>query len=120
MRGALYLEFPSDQTVGYVSCIDAHGEHRRLGPARGLMRVPADASVYLALIEPQWLRALEPLPPDALYGVDLCKTRVEDEHLAHLARFTGLRELHLSKARRIGDEGVAHMARLTSLRWLDL
>jgi hypothetical protein len=84
------------------------------------MRVPAGAALYVAMAEPRWMRALEPLPPDALYTVDLCSTRVEDEDLAHLARFTGLRELHLSKARRIGDEGLAHLARLTSLRELDL
>ena len=82
--------------------------------------MPAGAALWLEMTDPHWLRALEPLPPDALYGVDLCKTAVEDEHLAHLTRFTGLRELHFSKARRIGDAGVAHLARLTSLRKLDL
>ena len=82
--------------------------------------MPAGTALYLIMTDPQWMRALEPLPPDALYGVDLSKTPVEDEHLAHLARFTGLRELRFSKADRIGDDGVAHLARLTSLRELDL
>ena len=74
----------------------------------------------MSLREPEWLRALASLDPDELLYMDLCKTRVEDRHMEHLARFTGLRELHLSKADRIGDSGIAHLRRLTSLRELDL
>jgi hypothetical protein len=58
-------------------------------------------------LDPEWLRALEPLQPDEVHSVDLSSTSVDDHHLQHLARFTGLRHLHLSKARRIGDAGIA-------------
>ena len=119
MAKTVQLVFPADHTVGYVYSIDARGKSHPIGPARGLVPVPAGTALWLTMTDPQWLRALEPLPPDALYGVK-CMTRVEDEHLAHLARFTGLRELNFSKAGRIGDAGIAHLARLTSLRELDL
>jgi hypothetical protein len=119
MTRTVHLEFPADHTVGYVHSIDARGESHPIGPARGILPVPTSAPLFLTMTDPQWMRSLAPLPPDALYGVH-CMTRVEDEHLAHLARFTGLREINLSKAGRIGDAGIAHLARLTSLRELDL
>ena len=115
-----YLEFPCDTSVGVVGQIEPNGAYRDLGLARGRIAIPPKARLDLRLGGNGWQEALTALDPHELFAVDLSSTAVEDQHLAHFARFNGLREVRLSKAKRIGDAGIAHLSRLTSLRELDL
>jgi hypothetical protein len=119
-RDMRYLEFPCDTSVGVVGQVDPDGSYRYLGPARGRIAIPPNARLDVRLSGTGWQEALTALEPHELFAVDMGSTLVEDQHLAHLARFTGLREVRLSKADRIGDTGIAHLSRLTSLRDLDL
>jgi hypothetical protein len=112
------LRFP-DEAIGYLQSVSGEGQPFAFA-ARGIVPVPVGARFHFASTEPSQLSCLAPLAPDALVGVGLNKTSVQDADLLALAPFTGLREINLSKARAIGDAGMAHLRGLGQLETLDL
>lgn len=113
------LHFPD--AAGYLYCESSDGATvEPLGPAQGVVCVPVGSRVRFVCTDARQLPCLGPLAPDGLVSVDLAVHSVQDDDLAALARFTGLREINLSKARAIGDAGIAHLRGLHQLEELDL
>ena len=111
------LSFPDDMAVGRVSAT-AGGAVVVHAPARGTVRVPAEAPVHLWLSCP--VRGLGMLRADDVATIALAKKAATDDDLGRLAHLTGLRELHASKSHAVTDRGLAALAPLRRLRVLDL
>lgn len=111
------LVFPEDVSVGRLDAWHL-GAWRPSVPARGIVRVPADALVFLDLHPP--IRGLGCLRADDVYSLHPHKRSPVDSEMRRLAHLTGLRELHCSKAHKLTDAALAHIGRLRHLRELDL
>lgn len=104
--GSKFIDFPTGQSVGklYDTNIQSTGEWecgRPLGEARGRVRLPASARVYLNL---NWYGAshldfLDRLAPDDLSFLDMSNGgrgfETSDAEFVRLSRLTGLRGLDL-------------------------
>jgi RNA polymerase sigma factor (sigma-70 family) len=158
------LHFPEGQSVGVVYVQDedlvipetvkgfhpghAYSEMENFSLARGKVHIPAGKRVILcirgiAVTPERYLRTLEALDPNDLYGLQFFAMEpvtFEDDLIAPIARLTGLRKLGLAGIRispgalgclaklphveqlstpmGLSDEGMAEIAKMTSLRIL--
>lgn len=123
------IEFPGRRLHGTIHLRDADPEaiyprsghltgwHAH-GPAKGKVKVPAEAEALLALPEEAAdLSFLDKLPPDALQGLFLGNTQVDDQALGPVARLTGLVWLDVQN-QPLTDDGVECFEGLTNLLWL--
>lgn len=123
------IEFPGRRVFGTIHLRDADPEaiYPRAGhltgwhphgPAKGKVKVPAEAEALLAVPDAAGdLSFLDKLPPDALQGLFLGNTQVDDQALGHVARLTGLVWLDVQN-QPITDDGAECFEGLTNLLWL--
>jgi RNA polymerase sigma factor (sigma-70 family) len=151
--GGRLVRFPADRALGIIYVQDADELNfaplqrtdpwRRLGEARGVVRLPARGLVRLALSQASLAdpSPLEELAPDAIQSLSLRLLGAKDEALRHVGHLTGLKEINLDGNfitdaglaplaglknlesvslgdSLIGDEGVRHIAGLPSIRGL--
>ncbi|MDQ3814506.1 MAG: hypothetical protein M3347_11215, partial [Armatimonadota bacterium] len=92
---------------------------KKLGEARGRVRVPAEQELALVISEAgrQDRSALAALRPNDLQSLHL-SARVTDADLAHIQHLTGLRQLIIGNSPDLGDAGLAHLQDLASLELL--
>jgi RNA polymerase sigma factor (sigma-70 family) len=147
------LRFPSTRALGIIYVQDGDeldfrplrrtDPWRRLGEARGIVRLPAEGMVRLDLSQAALddLSPLAELAPDAIQSLRLHNLGARDEALRHVGHFTGLKEIkldgnfftdaglapleklkHLQSVSLgdslIGDDGIQHIAGLSSIRGL--
>ncbi|MGI9517112.1 MAG: hypothetical protein ACR2NP_08710 [Pirellulaceae bacterium] len=88
-----------------------------LGEACGVIEIPDDRRVLLEVLpdEARDLSPLAELPADALDGLWLGNTRVDDEQLRFAGGLTALRWIDVQNNGMITDTGVNHLRELTSL-----
>jgi thiol-disulfide isomerase/thioredoxin/Leucine-rich repeat (LRR) protein len=125
------LHFPADRTMGIVYQRESqekgyvHGlyseEWKKVGEARGDVRVPAGKELRLDLSKGASadLAGLDGLEPDDLAVLNCGRTDVTDEGLGHIGRLTGLLILDLESS-PISDAGTGHLAGLKKLRFVNL
>jgi beta-lactamase regulating signal transducer with metallopeptidase domain/uncharacterized protein YjbI with pentapeptide repeats/Leucine-rich repeat (LRR) protein len=125
------LHFPADRVMGIVYVREsnekgyAHDvapkEWKKIGEARGEVRVPAGKEVRLELNKAASgdLSGLDQLAPDDLAVLSCRDTDVDDKGLPHIGRLSGLIILQLDQT-RITDAGFGHLSGLTNLRFVDL
>jgi Leucine-rich repeat (LRR) protein/thiol-disulfide isomerase/thioredoxin len=124
------LRFPTDRAVGVVyqrpfdESRDDFWNQKDwsiIGDAQADIQVDATAEVRLAVSNAASaeLSFFDKLQPDDLHTLELGRTRVRDDQLAHIGRLTGLRVLDLEQT-RVSDAGIAHLAALKKLRRIDL
>ncbi|HEX4145096.1 MAG TPA: M56 family metallopeptidase [Pirellulales bacterium] len=125
------LLFPADRVMGTVYVREAtekgyafgifSEEWKRVGEARGDVRVPAGKEVRLDLNKAASsdLSGLDLLAPDDLTMLNCGNTDVSGKELPHIGRLTGLLVLCLDST-PITDAGTGHLAGLKKLRFIDL
>ncbi len=124
------LRFPAERTMGIVFVRESNEmgyahvapkEWKKVGDARGEVRVPAGKEIRLDLSKAasRDLSGLDQLQADDLAMLNCLGTDVTDEGLAHVGRLSGLLILNLDET-RITDEGMRHLSALTKLRSVNL
>lgn len=127
-RQARIVRFPKNRILGelFTEPYPASGwgvsQMRRLGLARGEVRVPADHRLVLYVedrISEHGLKALSRLGPRDLQALLLCGCEITDSSLAHLRSLTWLEHLDVS-CNDITGEGLAHLREMLLLERLDV
>jgi thiol-disulfide isomerase/thioredoxin len=151
--GERLLRFPAARALGIIYVQDADELNfaplqstdpwRRLGEARGIVRLPAHGLVRLGLSQASLadLSPLADLAQDAIQSLSFHQLGAKDEALRHVGHLTGLKEINLGGNfftdaglaplaglkqlesislgdSLIGDEGIRHIAGLPSIRGL--
>jgi len=127
-RPARNVRFPKNRILGelftepYPASAWSVSEMRRLGLARGEVRVPAGHRLVLYVeewISEHGLKALSGLGPRDLQALLLCGCEITDSSLAHLRSLTWLEHLEVS-CNRISGEGLVHLKDMLLLERLDV
>ena len=140
--GILYVQDGDELDVTATPRVDPW---RRLGEARGVVRLPAGGMVRLDVSQAALddLSPLDDLAPDAIGSLRLHQLGAKDDALRHVGHLTGLKEINLGGNfitnaglaslksllklesvslgdSLIGDDGIRQIARLPSIRSLGL
>ncbi|HEX8072040.1 MAG TPA: hypothetical protein VF546_18975 [Pyrinomonadaceae bacterium] len=127
-RPARTVRFPKNRILGelftepYPSSGCGVSQMRRLGLARGEVRVPADHRLVLYVedgISEHGLKALSRLGPRDLQSLLLRGCEITDSSLEHLSGMTWLEHLDVS-CNYITGEGLAHLGGMVLLERLDV
>jgi RNA polymerase sigma factor (sigma-70 family) len=125
------LQFPSTRALGIIYVQDGDeldfrplqntDSWRRLGEARGVVRLPAQGMVRLDLSQSSLadLSPLAELAPDAIQALRLHNLGAKDDALRHVGHLTGLKEINLS-GNFITDAGLAPLENLKQLQSVSL
>lgn len=122
-EGVRYVKFPEGRSLGTLQLRDfgVSGGWQWHCDARGNVAVPLGKELRLN-VSPDAVGDLSPLASlelDDIYWLDISKTELPDEQLAHLGNMTLLRRLDLG-ATPIGDAALRHVAALSVLKELRL
>lgn len=116
------LQFPTAVSIGKVSFSRDGGNWIEHGSAQGNIDVPADTSVMVQLVGPDFsdgLRQLASMPPGAVQYVSLFTGEFTREGLEHLTSIVGMRQLSLYDS-NCDDESLLLISRCRGLQQLNL
>src|SRR5262249_18294219 len=106
-------------TQAYLSAVRGQVSHQYDCEAQGMVQVPRDAILRLAVYVED-LSPLDALRPDDLQELAFVGARLDGAALVHVGRLTGLRDLDLEGQQGVTDATIEHLAGLTQLKRLDL
>lgn len=118
------LELPAHLAIGefLVESESDPDSWEWLADAKGTIKVPKGKSIQLEVVKEQDVdfALLKRIPPQVLDSMDLSQTKVRDEDLANVKRFTRLKEIDLSDT-NVTNKALEHLSSMKSLRkiWLD-
>lgn len=118
------LELPAHLAIGefLVESENDPDSWEWLADAKGTIKVPKGKSIQLEVVKEQDVdfALLKRIPPQILDSMDLSQTKVTDEDLANVKRFTRLKEIDLSDT-NVTNKALEHLSSMKSLRkiWLD-
>lgn len=118
------LELPAHLAIGefLVESETDPDSWEWLADAKGTIKVPKGKSIQLEVAKEQDVdfALLKRIPPQILDSMDLSQTKVKDEDLANVIRFTKLKEIDLSDT-NVTNKALEHLSSIKSLRkiWLD-
>jgi len=118
------LELPAHLAIGefLVESENDPDSWEWLADAKGTIKVPKGKSIQLEVVKEQDVdfALLKRIPPQILDSMDLSQTKVRDEDLANVKRFTRLKEIDLSDT-NVTNKALEHLSSMKSLRkiWLD-
>ncbi len=118
------LELPAHLAIGefLVESETDPDSWEWLADAKGTIKVPKGKSVQLEVAKDKDVdfALLKRIPPQILDSMDLSQTKVRDEDLANVTRFTRLKEIDLSDT-NVTAKALEHLRSMKSLRkiWLD-
>ncbi|MDX2107315.1 MAG: hypothetical protein SFY67_13020, partial [Candidatus Melainabacteria bacterium] len=118
------LELPAHLAIGefLVESESDPDSWEWLADAKGTIKVPKGKSIQLEVAKEQDVdfALLKRIPPQVLDSMDLSQTKVRDEDLANVKRFTRLKEIDLSDT-NVTNKALEHLSSMKSLRkiWLD-
>ncbi len=122
------LDFPSDREVGTVQFRESATRSKYADYsepwgastiAKGQIEIPAghEVKLWVSASGADDLSFLSSLDPNALFSLDLWRSRVEDSQARHIAHATGLQEL-IIRDTKLTSVGLSQLSALRDLRIL--